>query len=70
MARAGIERFRRSVRPQPETASSTSAGGNVRVSTPTETRSDNRRSDEGFLQPPRGTTTNYIIVTLTERYWG
>jgi len=39
------------------------------VRTPTDTRSDNRRSDSGFFQPARGMTQNYIIVTLTERYW-
>jgi hypothetical protein len=38
--------------------------------TPTDTRSDRRRSDAGFTQPPRGMATNNIIVTATERYWG
>jgi hypothetical protein len=50
------------VRPQLATTSSTKAGGNVRVSTPTETRSESRRSDAGFLQPWRGTPSNYTIV--------
>jgi len=62
MARAGNDRFRCSVRPQPATTSSTSAGGKVRVSTPTETRSESRRSDTGFRQPPRGTPSNYTNV--------
>ena len=69
IARAGNERLRCSVRSQLATTSSTSDGGNVRVSTPTETRSESRRSDAGFLQPGRGTQSNYTIVTLTERYW-
>ena len=62
MARAGSDRLRCSVRPQLATTSSTKAGGNVRVSTPTETRSESRRSDAGFLQPWRGTPSNYTIV--------
>jgi hypothetical protein len=40
------------------------------VTTPTDTRSDNRRSDSGFVQPARGMPPNYTAVTLTERYWG
>jgi hypothetical protein len=68
MTRAGKDRCRCSVRPASATTSSTNAGGNVRVSTPTETRSDNRRSDSGFLQPARGTPPNYTTVVLTERY--
>jgi len=40
------------------------------VNKPTEIRSERRRSDTGFTHPARGTTTNYIIVILTERYWG
>lgn len=50
------------------TESSTS-GGNPFINTPTDTRSDNRRSDSGFLQPERGMSTNYMVVTLIERYW-
>ena len=69
ITRAGNDRCRCSVRPASATTSSTNAGGNVRVSTPTETRSDNRRSDSGFLQPARGTPPNYTPVVLTERYW-
>jgi hypothetical protein len=69
IARAGNDRFRCSVHPQPAMTSSTSDGGNVRVSTPTETRPESRRSDAGFLQPWRGTRSNYTTVTLTERYW-
>jgi len=40
------------------------------VNRPTETRSDNRRSDVGFTHPARGTPRNYTIGILTERYWG
>ena len=50
--------------------SSTRSGGNTRVNTPTDTRSDNRRSESGFLHPALGTPANYTAVTLTERYWG
>jgi len=57
------------VRPHSAITSSTSTGGNVRVNTPTDTRSDNRRSDTGLTQPARGTPPNYTHVTLTERYW-
>ncbi len=35
---------------------------------PTDTTSDNRRSDSGFTQPARGTHPNYTDVTLIERY--
>jgi ABC-type glutathione transport system ATPase component len=44
-------------------------GGNVRVNTPTDTKSDNRRSDTGFNHPTRGTHPNYTHVALTKRYW-
>ena len=70
IVRAGNDRCRCSVRPASAITSSTSPGGNVRVSTPTDTRSDNRRSDSGFLQPARGTHPNYTAVVLTERYCG
>ena len=56
--------------PDPAITSSTSDGGNDRVNTPTETRSDNRRSDSGFTHPARGIHPNYTAATLTERYWG
>ena len=38
--------------------------------TPTETRSDKRRSETGFFHPARGMPPNYTGVSLTERYWG
>ena len=45
-------------------------GGNTRVSTPTDTKSDNRRSDSGLRQPVHEAyPTNYTHVVLTERYW-
>ena len=69
ITRAGNDRCRCSVRPAPAITSSTTSGGNTRVSTPTDTRSDNRRSDSGFTQPARGTPPNYTPVVLTERYW-
>jgi hypothetical protein len=46
---AGNERRRCSVRPHPVITESTTSGGNTFISTPTDTRSDNRRSDSGFL---------------------
>ena len=57
-----------SVRPVPAITSSTTSPGNTRVSSPTDTRSDNRRSEAGFTHPARGTHPNYTPVTLTERY--
>jgi len=66
---AGNDRLRCSVRPAAAITSSTSSGGNVRVNTPTDTKSDNRRSETGFVHPARGIPPNYTIVTLTERYW-
>ena len=48
---------------------STNPGGNVRVNTPTDTKSAKRRSDTGFNHPARGIHPNYTHVTLTERYW-
>lgn len=54
----------------PAITSSASPGGNTLVSTPTDTRSDKRRSDSGFFHPARGTPANYTRVRLTERYWG
>jgi hypothetical protein len=66
---AGSERLRCSVRPTPAITSSTRSGGKTLVSKPTDTRSDRRRSETGFTHPARGMATNYIIVTLTERYW-
>ena len=42
--------------------------GNTRVNNPTDTRSDNRRSDSGFTQPARATHPNYTAVVLTERH--
>ena len=57
------------MRPAAAITSSTNPGGNTRVNTPTETRSDNRRPDSGFFHPARGMTPNYTGVTLTERYW-
>jgi hypothetical protein len=69
ITRAGSDRCRCSVRPACAITSSTRPGGNTRVSTPTDTRSDNRRSDSGFFHPARGTQPNYTAVTLTERYW-
>ncbi len=56
-----MARLRRGL-PRP---SSTSPGGNTRVNTPTDTRSDNRRSDSGFFQPALGMPPNYTDVTLT-----
>ena len=50
--------------PTPAITSSTSSGGNTRVSTPTDTRSDNRRSDSGFIHPARGIPTNYTACNL------
>ena len=70
ITRAGNDRCRCSVRPASAITSSTRSGGNTRVSTPTDTKSDNRRSDSGFLHPARGMPPNYTDVTLTERYWG
>src|SRR3954454_22783355 len=70
ITRAGSDRERCSVRPTSAITSSTRPGGNTRVSTPTDTRSDNRRSDTGFFHPARGMTPNYTDVTLTERYCG
>ena len=69
ITRAGNDRCRCSVRPASAITSSTTSGGNTRVSNPTDTRSDNRRSDSGFTQPARGTHPNYTAVVLTERYW-
>ncbi len=40
------------------------------INTPTDTTSDKRRSESGFLHPARGMTANYTAVRLTERYWG
>jgi hypothetical protein len=60
--RAGRDRVRCSVRPQSATTSSTNAGGKVRVSTPTDTKSDSRRSETGFLQPWRATAPSYTSV--------
>ena len=68
IVRAGNDRCRCSVRPDSAITSSTTSGGNTLVSNPTDTRSDNRRSDSGFIQPARGTHPNYTDVTLTERY--
>ena len=68
ITRAGNDRCRCSVRPDSAITSSTTSGGNTRVNTPTDTRSDNRRSDSGFTQPARGTHPNYTAVILTERY--
>ena len=66
----GNDRCRNSVRPHPAITSSTNPGGNVRANTPTDTKSDNRRSDTGFNHPARGIHPNYTNVVLTERYWG
>ena len=68
--RAGNNRCRCSVRPAAAITSSTTSGGNTRVNNPTDTRSDNRRSDSGFTQPARATHPNYTTVVLTERHWG
>ena len=70
ITRAGNDRCRCSVRPHSAITSSTSPGGNTLVNKPTDTKSDNRRSDVGFFHPARGTPPNYTPVTLTERYWG
>jgi hypothetical protein len=70
MQLAGDNRCRSSVRPTSAITSSTSSGGNVRVNTPTDTRSDNRRSDTGLVHPARGIHPNYTAVALTERYCG
>ena len=67
--RAGNERRRCSVRPHSAITASTTSDGKTLISTPTDTRSDNRRSDSGFFQPERGTNPNYTDVTLIERYW-
>ena len=69
IVRAGNDRCRCSVRPASAITSSTTSAGNTRVSNPTDTRSDNRRSDTGFTQPARGIHPNYTTVVLTERYW-
>ena len=58
ITRAGNDRWRWSVRPTSAMTSSTSAGGNTRVSTPTDTKSDNRRSETGFTHPARGMSRN------------
>ena len=42
--------------PRPAITSSTTSGGNTRVNNPTDTRSDNRRSDTGFTHPARAST--------------
>ena len=42
----------------------------TRYNTLTDTKADSRRSDSGFLHPPRGTPPNHTPVALTERYWG
>jgi len=39
-------------------------GRNTLVRTPTDTRSDNRRSDSGFLQPARRIIHNYATVGI------
>src|SRR5674476_1268694 len=70
ITRAGSDRCRCSVRPTSAITSSTRSGGNTRVSTPTDTRSDNRRSDSGSFHPALGMPPNYTDATLTERYWG
>ena len=46
---AGSDRCRCSVRPTSAITSSTRFGGNTRVRTPTDTRSDRRRFDTGFF---------------------
>ena len=68
IVRAGNDRCRCSVRPDSAITSSTTSGGNTRVNNPTDTRSDNRRSESGFTQPARGIHPNYTLVVLTERY--
>jgi hypothetical protein len=68
ITRAGSDRCRCSVRPTQAITSSTRSGGNTHVSTPTETKSDNRRSVSGFTHPARGMPPNHTAVTLTERY--
>ena len=55
---------RTSVRPAPAITSSTRPGGNTRVNTPTDTKSDNRRSDSGFTHPARGMTTKLHPCSL------
>jgi hypothetical protein len=70
IVRAGKDRWRCSVRPDSAITSSTTSGGNTLVNNPTDTRSDNRRSDSGFTQPARATHPNYNAVILTERHWG
>ena len=55
IVRAGNDRCRCSVRPDAAITSSTTPAGNTRVNNPTDTRSDNRRSDTGFTHPARGT---------------
>ena len=59
---AGNNRCRCSVRPASAITSSTTPGGNTRVNNPTDTRSDNRRSDSGFTQQARATHPNYTPV--------
>ena len=61
--RAGNNRCRCSVRPASAITSSTTSGGNTRVNNPTDTRSDNRRSDSGFTQPARATHPNYTACS-------
>ena len=46
--RAGNARFRCSVLPAALTTSSMTTAGNTRVNKPTDTKSDNRRSETGF----------------------
>jgi hypothetical protein len=68
ITRAGKLRLRCSVHPPWAITSSTSFGGNTRISTPTDTRSDRRRSETGFNHLTRHSPPNYTVVTLTERY--
>ncbi len=70
MTLAVNDRRRRSVRPSSATTASTMWGANTRVSSPTATRSYNRRSETGFTHPPRGTPPNYTSGSFTKRYWG
>src|SRR5699024_1449149 len=75
--RAGNDRDRCSPRPHSAITSSTTSGGNTRVSTPTDTRSDSLRSDSGFTHPALGIppdytppATNLTVLGLASMFHG
>ncbi|GAF44181.1 hypothetical protein RW1_011_02100 [Rhodococcus wratislaviensis NBRC 100605] len=55
VTRAVNDLLRCSLRPHSAITSSTKDAGNTLVSNPTDTTSDNRRSETGFTHPLRGT---------------